>query len=99
MLLDFATFFPSCDLITSQGIIVRITMKHRIAIVLLLVAAPVFFATAAQSDPSKEAAPQVSHENLSSNSNRATSHDRHMRKHRSGSHRHRPRTTSKTNPH
>jgi Ni/Co efflux regulator RcnB len=74
-------------------------MKRRIAMVLALATAPVFFAAAAQSDSSKEAAPQASHENLSSNTNRATSHDRHMRKHRSGSRRHRPRTASKTNPH
>jgi hypothetical protein len=43
-----------------------------------------------------ESASQASSDSVRSTSNRATSHDRHMRKHRAGNHRHRHRPTAKS---
>jgi hypothetical protein len=62
--------------------------------VFVLVMAPAVFAAPAQTAPT-EAAPQANIDARRSPSGKATSHDRHMRKHRAGNHLHRRRTTAK----
>jgi hypothetical protein len=59
-----------------------------------LALAPALFAAPVQA-PTAEPAAQASTDNPRSPSGKATSHDRHMRKHRNGNHHHRPRTTAK----
>jgi len=72
-------------------------MKQMVT-VLLLILAPVVFAAPRQSAPA-EPASQASTDSAHPNSNRATSHHRHARKHRTGGQHHRRRTTAKsTNP-
>ena len=55
---------------------------------------PAQLAASVQTPPT-EPASQANADNLRSSSGKATSHDRHMRKHRTGNHHHRPRTTAK----
>jgi hypothetical protein len=71
-------------------------MKQMVS-VLLLTLAPVVFAAPRQNAPA-EPASQASTESARP-TNRATSHRRHARKHRTGGQHHRRRTTAKsTNP-
>jgi hypothetical protein len=63
--------------------------------VLVFVLAPAVFAAPRQSVPA-EPTSQASNDGPRSTSNRATSHDRHVRKHRAGNHHHRHRTTAKS---
>jgi hypothetical protein len=68
-------------------------MKQIVAISALILAPAVF---AAQSqEPAAEAAPQSSSQSSGSTSGKATSHDRHARKHRASGHHHRHRSTAK----
>ena len=72
-------------------------MKQMVS-VLLLILAPVVFAAPKQNVPA-EPGSQASTDNARPNSNRATSHRRHARRHRTGGQHHRRRTTAKsTNP-
>ena len=66
--------------------------------ILVLAAAPAVFAAAVQS-PDRTDAPQTTRDSARSQSSRSTSHDRHMRKHRTTNHHHRPRTTAKGHTH
>jgi hypothetical protein len=61
---------------------------------LTLLLAPTLFAAPIQST-APEPTPQTSIDTPRSPSGKATSHDRHMRKHRVGNHHHRRRTTAK----
>jgi Ni/Co efflux regulator RcnB len=63
---------------------------------LLLIATPAIFAAPMQSTSPAEPSAQTGDNNRRPQSNQATSHDRHMRKHRAGSHHKRHHTTSKT---
>lgn len=69
-------------------------MKHIVS-VLALVLAPAVLAAPLQSQ-SAQPAPQTNNDSARSPSSKATSHDRHMRKHRAGNHHHRPRVTAKS---
>jgi hypothetical protein len=68
-------------------------MKHIVA-VLVLVLTPAIFAAPRQTTPA-EPDPQANSDGARSASSKATSHDRHVRKHRAGNRHHRPRTTAK----
>jgi len=68
-------------------------MKHIIG-VLVLVVAPAVLAVPRQT-ASPEPAPQASNDSPRSPSTKATSHARHVSKHRAGNHHRRPRTTAK----
>jgi Ni/Co efflux regulator RcnB len=72
-------------------------MKHILSI-LVLAAAPAVLAAAMQA-PERGDTPQIASDSARSQSDRSTSHDRHMRKHRTTNHRHRHRTTAKSNTH
>jgi Ni/Co efflux regulator RcnB len=69
-------------------------MKHIVSI-LVLVLAPVVFAAPMQT-ASAERVPQTSSDSARSSPSKATSHDRHVRKHRAGNHHHRPRMAAKS---
>jgi hypothetical protein len=69
-------------------------MKHIVG-VLVLVLAPAVFAAPSQTT-SAEPAPQASNDSPRSPSSKTTSHARHVRRHRDGSHHRRPRTTAKS---
>jgi hypothetical protein len=62
--------------------------------VLVLALAPAVFAAPIQT-ASVEPVPQASSDSARSTSSKATSHDRHVRKHRAGNHHRRPRLTAK----
>ena len=68
-------------------------MKHIVS-VLVLVLTPAVFAAPMQTAPA-EPAPQASSDSARSTSGKVSSHDRHVRKHRTGNHHHRPRLTAK----
>jgi hypothetical protein len=69
-------------------------MKQIVAIFALILAPAVF---AAQSqEPSADSAPQASNHSAGSTSSKATSHDRHARKHHASGHHHRHRSTAKS---
>jgi Ni/Co efflux regulator RcnB len=69
-------------------------MKEIVAIFALILAPAVF---AAQSqEPAADPAPQASSHNAGSTSSKATSHDRHARKHHASGHHHRHRSTTKS---
>ena len=68
-------------------------MKH-IVTVLVLGLAPAVFAAPMQT-ASAGPVPQASSDSGRSTSGKASSHDRHVRKHRAGNHHHRPRLTAK----
>jgi len=68
---------------------------NRFVSVLVLFLAPTVFAASMQATPA-EPAPQASNDSARSPSGRATSHDRHARKHRASNHHRRPRTTAKS---
>ena len=72
-------------------------MKH-ILTVLVLAAVPAVLGAAVQA-PGRGDTPQSTSDSARSASDRSTSHDRHMRKHRVTSHHHRHRTTAKGNIH
>jgi hypothetical protein len=72
-------------------------MNHILSI-LVLAAAPAVLAAAVQS-PDRTDTPQTTSDSARSQSGRSTSHDRHMRKHRTANHHHRPRTTAKGHSH
>jgi len=67
----------------------------QIASVLILALAPVVLAAPRQT-PAADPAPQASNDSPRSSSSRATSHDRHARKHRASSHRRHHHTAAKT---
>ncbi|HXN54024.1 MAG TPA: hypothetical protein VN943_18990 [Candidatus Acidoferrum sp.] len=67
----------------------------QIVSVLLLGLAPAVFAVSKQRAPA-DPAPQASNDSARSSSSKATSHDRHVRKHRASNHHHRHRTTPKS---
>jgi hypothetical protein len=69
-------------------------MKHIVGL-LVLVLAPAVFAARSQTT-SAEPAPQASNDSPRSPSTKTTSHARHVRRHRDGSHHRRPRTTAKS---
>jgi len=69
-------------------------MNHIVG-VLVLVLAPAVFAAPRQTTLA-EPAPLASNDSARSPSSKATSHARHVRKHRAGNHHHRPRTTAKS---
>lgn len=66
-----------------------------ILIVLVLAVAPAVLAAAAVQGPERSNTPQGASDGARSASDRSTSHDRHMHKHRAASHHHRHRTTTK----
>jgi hypothetical protein len=68
-------------------------MKRFVSLLVLFLA-PTVFAASMQATPA-EPGPQASNDSARSPSGRATSHDRHARKHRAGNHHRRPRTTAK----
>ncbi len=72
-------------------------MKHILSI-FVLVAAPAVLAAAGQS-PDRTDTPQTTSDSARPQSSRSTSHGRHMRKHRTTNHHHRPRTTAKGHSH
>jgi hypothetical protein len=57
------------------------------------------FVLAAEQAPDRGDAIQTANDNRRSQSDRSTSHDRHMRKHRTTTHHHRRRTSAKGNTH
>ena len=67
----------------------------QIVSVLVLVLAPAVSGAPRQTTPA-EPVPQANSDSARSTSSKATSHDRHVRKHRAGNHHHRPRTTAKS---
>jgi hypothetical protein len=69
-------------------------MKQIFSVVVLVLAPAVFGAP--RQTPPLEPAPQASNDSARSTSSKATSHDRHMRRHRASSHHHRHRTTAKS---
>jgi Ni/Co efflux regulator RcnB len=69
-------------------------MKQMVC-VLVFVLAPTVFAAPLQTVPA-ESASQASRDSVRSTSNRATSHDRHMRNHRTGNRHHRHRPTARS---
>jgi hypothetical protein len=69
-------------------------MIKRIASVLVLVLTPAVFGERMQT-ASAQPAPQANSDGARSASSKATSHDRHVRKHRAGNHHRRPRVTAK----
>jgi hypothetical protein len=72
-------------------------MNHILSI-LVLAAAPALLAAAVQS-PSRPDTAQTTGDTTRSQPSRSTSHDRHMRKHRTTNHHRRPRTTAKGHSH
>jgi len=70
-------------------------MKETLALLALAVT-PMLLAGERQSSPPAEPARQASSDAGRTSAARATSHDRHTRKHRSGSHHRRHRTTAKS---
>jgi hypothetical protein len=69
-------------------------MKQIVGIFALILAPAVF--AAPRQEPPADPAPQASNQAAGSTSSKATSHDRHTRKHRASSHHHRHRTTAKS---
>ncbi len=67
----------------------------QIVSVLALALMPAVFAAPWQAAPA-EPVPQANSDSARSTSSKATSHDRHVRKHRTGNHHHRPRVTVKS---
>jgi hypothetical protein len=67
----------------------------QIAAIFALILGPTVFAAQSQ-ERAVEPAPQASNHNAGSTSSKATSHDRHARKHRASGHHHRHRTTTKS---
>jgi Ni/Co efflux regulator RcnB len=66
----------------------------QMASILVLALAPALFAAPRQA--AQDPATQAGSDSPSSPSSRATSHDRHARKHRAGNHHHRRHTTAKS---
>ena len=66
----------------------------QIVSVMVLVLAPAVLAAPRQTTPA-EPAPQANSNGAHSSSSKATSRDRHVRKHRAGNHHRRPRMTPK----
>jgi hypothetical protein len=67
----------------------------QIVIVLLLVPAPAVSGAPRQTTPA-EPVPQANSDSARSTSSKATSHDRHVRRHRAGNHHHHARATAKS---
>ena len=65
-------------------------------IVLMFVLALAVFAAPRQTAAAAHPASQASNDSARSPSSKATSHDRHVHRHRSGNHHHRHRTTARS---
>jgi FlaG/FlaF family flagellin (archaellin) len=68
-------------------------MKHIVGVLVLVAVSAVF--AAPRQTTSAEPTPQTNNDSAHSSAGKATSHARHVRKHRGGNHHHRPRTTAK----